>query len=104
MTWDSALHCADIAMYEGKANGKACVRVYESGMQSIVLQRLETASELQRALVRGEMTLHYQPIVSNRRGAGGREAGEAVGSWQRPPPWPGPPPPILSRPAAAGPI
>ena len=83
-TWDSALHCADIAMYEAKANGKACVRIYESGMQSIVLQRLETASELQRALVRGEMTLHYQPIVSNRRGSEVVEQVEALVRWQHP--------------------
>jgi diguanylate cyclase (GGDEF)-like protein len=84
MTWDSALHCADIAMYEAKANGKACVRVYESGMQSTVLQRLETTSELQRALARGEMTLHYQPIVSNGRGAETVEQVEALVRWQHP--------------------
>ena len=69
--WDTALQNADVAMYAAKASGKACCRTYEPGMNSAVLSRLEIASDLQRAIGAGELTLHYQPVVS--LGAGGRQ-------------------------------
>jgi len=61
---DIALREADMAMYVAKVDGKACFRIYERGMHSLVLQRLEIGAELKRALAGGELSLHYQPVVS----------------------------------------
>ena len=64
MTWTTALQHADVAMYASKADGKGCFRIYEPGMHSAVLKRLEIAAELQNAVLRDELVLHYQPVVS----------------------------------------
>lgn len=60
------LRQADIAMYEAKAEGKGCSRVFRPGMQSPMLQRLATATELRGAADRGELLLEYQPLVDLR--------------------------------------
>ena len=57
---------ADIAMYEAKAAGKACFRMFRPGMQSSILQRLEMAVELRGAAERNELVLAYQPLVNLR--------------------------------------
>jgi diguanylate cyclase (GGDEF)-like protein/PAS domain S-box-containing protein len=54
---------ADIAMYEAKAAGKGCYRVFRPGMQSTMLHHLELAVELRGAAARGELLLEYQPLV-----------------------------------------
>ena len=64
ITWTTALQRADVAMYASKADGKGCYRIYEAGMHSAVLKRLEIAAELQNAVLRDELVLHYQPVVS----------------------------------------
>jgi diguanylate cyclase (GGDEF)-like protein/PAS domain S-box-containing protein len=85
ITWDTALQHADLAMYVAKADGKARFRVYEPGMNSAVLKRLEIGSELPRALARGEMSLHYQPVVSMGLVGGRRvEKVEALVRWNHP--------------------
>jgi diguanylate cyclase (GGDEF)-like protein len=83
VTWEAAMQHADVAMYEAKTEGKASVRVYETGMQSLLLQRLSIASELKRAIAADEMTLHYQPIVPTE-GQQQREQVEALVRWQHP--------------------
>lgn len=57
---------ADIAMYEAKAAGKGCFRLFQPGMQSSILQRLEMAVELRGAVERNELLLEYQPLVDLR--------------------------------------
>ena len=57
---------ADIAMYEAKADGKGCFRVFRAGMQSTMLHRLEVAVELRGAADRGDLLLEYQPLVDMR--------------------------------------
>jgi diguanylate cyclase (GGDEF)-like protein/PAS domain S-box-containing protein len=85
VTWDTALQHADLAMYVAKADGKGRFRVYEPGMNSAVLKRLEIGSELPRALARGEMSLHYQPVVSMGLVGGRRvEKVEALVRWNHP--------------------
>ncbi|HEX5910553.1 MAG TPA: bifunctional diguanylate cyclase/phosphodiesterase [Thermoleophilaceae bacterium] len=64
---------ADAAMYEAKATG-ASVVVYAAGTPD-PLERLEVAARLRHAIDRGELELHYQPIVSLAlRGTVGMEA------------------------------
>jgi EAL domain-containing protein (putative c-di-GMP-specific phosphodiesterase class I) len=57
------LRDADVAMYAAKAEGKARYSVYESSMHEAVVARVEVTADLQRAIEREELVLHYQPIV-----------------------------------------
>src|SRR4051812_46964159 len=60
---DDLLRNADLAMYRAKGLGKGRFQMFEPGMHVAVLQRLELEVDLQRALDRSEMVVHYQPIV-----------------------------------------
>jgi diguanylate cyclase (GGDEF)-like protein len=60
---DDLLRNADLAMYRAKGLGKARFQMFEPGMHVAVLERLELEVDLQRALDRAEMCVHYQPIV-----------------------------------------
>src|SRR5581483_9851262 len=57
------LRDADVAMYAAKAQGKARYSVYEPSMHAAVVARVEVTVDLQRAIERDELVLHYQPIV-----------------------------------------
>jgi diguanylate cyclase (GGDEF)-like protein len=60
---DDLLRNADLAMYRAKGLGKARFQLFEPGMHVQVLERLELEVDLQRALDRAEMCVHYQPII-----------------------------------------
>ena len=60
---DDLLRNADLAMYRAKGLGKGRYQVFEPGMHVAVLERLELEVDLQRALDRDEISVHYQPIV-----------------------------------------
>jgi diguanylate cyclase (GGDEF)-like protein/PAS domain S-box-containing protein len=79
---EELLRDADVAMYSAKANGKDRVEVFESAMQTAVLERLELANQLRRAVERHEFVVYYQPIVeiSTERVIGT----EALVRWQHP--------------------
>jgi diguanylate cyclase (GGDEF)-like protein len=65
--YDSArdvLRDADVAMYRAKADGKNRCVLFDATMHQQAVARLELESNLRRALERGELLLHYQPIVS----------------------------------------
>jgi diguanylate cyclase (GGDEF)-like protein/PAS domain S-box-containing protein len=76
------LRNADIAMYQVKQTGRNGVCVYQPEMQTEVLQKLELESALWGALERGELEMHYQPVVSldSDRFVGA----EALMRWHRP--------------------
>ncbi|HMK11997.1 MAG TPA: EAL domain-containing protein [Acidimicrobiales bacterium] len=57
------LRNADIAMYEAKAAGRACVRVFDDNARADIVRRLDTEHALHKAVERGELRLYYQPIV-----------------------------------------
>src|SRR4051794_31057338 len=79
---DDLLRNADLAMYRAKGLGKGRHAMFEPGMHVAVLERLELEVDLQRALERGEMVLHYQPIVEL---ASGHIVGvEALVRWRHP--------------------
>ncbi|HUP61313.1 MAG TPA: EAL domain-containing protein [Thermoanaerobaculia bacterium] len=61
---DELLRDADIAMYRAKAMGRAGHEVFHPGMHTTAVAQLQLESDLRRALDRGEIVLHYQPIVS----------------------------------------
>ena len=57
------LRDADIAMYRAKELGHARHVVFDPALHGRALALLELESDLRRALDRGELELHYQPIV-----------------------------------------
>lgn len=73
---------ADIALYRAKATGKGHAVVFAASMGTEAVERLELQTDLQRALRRGELRLHYQPIVdlSTQTAIGA----EALVRWQHP--------------------
>jgi EAL domain-containing protein (putative c-di-GMP-specific phosphodiesterase class I) len=52
-----------MAMYRAKSRGRGCYAAYERGMRAAIVSRLEVEADLRRAIERGELELHYQPVV-----------------------------------------
>jgi diguanylate cyclase (GGDEF)-like protein len=61
---DDILRDADTAMYEAKNSGKARHIVFDKGMHSEVMQRLQLEKELRAAAHSLDFRLYYQPIVN----------------------------------------
>jgi diguanylate cyclase (GGDEF)-like protein/PAS domain S-box-containing protein len=76
------LRDAHIAMYRAKALGGGRREVFDHAMASRSLERMRLENELRRAIERGELRLHYQPIV--RLDDGTVAAFEALLRWPRP--------------------
>ena len=75
------LRDADIAMYRAKARGKARHEVFDTAMHDRTVELLGFETDLRRAIERGELRVHYQPVVDL---GSGRVAGfEALLRWQR---------------------
>ncbi len=79
---EDLLRNADVAMYHAKAQGKACIVVFEAGMHTAVLSRLELQGDLKRAVERDELVLAYQPIVA--LGSQRIVGAEALLRWRHP--------------------
>lgn len=79
---EELLRDAEIAMYRAKRRGARRYEIFDIPMHEDVVKLLQLESDLRRALDRGELRLHYQPIVSlkTRRIA----AFEALVRWQHP--------------------
>src|SRR5262249_16567861 len=76
------LRDADTALYRAKAQGPGRYEVFDQTMHLRAVALLQTETDLRRALERGELALHYQPIVklADRRLAGF----EALARWNHP--------------------
>jgi diguanylate cyclase (GGDEF)-like protein len=73
---------ADTAMFEAKNRGRDRVVVFDSALSGRAKARLDMTQELRYAVERGELELHYQPVLDLRQG---RVAGvEALLRWNRP--------------------
>jgi EAL domain-containing protein (putative c-di-GMP-specific phosphodiesterase class I) len=69
-------------MYQAKGQGRNRTVVFDTAMRQEALDRLEIQRDLRRAVRRGEITLHYQPVVEL---ATGQISGlEALARWQHP--------------------
>ena len=79
---DDLIRNADTAMYAAKADGKGKCVVFQPAMHRRTLEFFEVQADLRRALIRGEFTLHYQPIVDFRTGC--IEGLEALVRWNHP--------------------
>ncbi|MFD1300207.1 EAL domain-containing protein [Methylobacterium marchantiae] len=60
---DPLLRHADLALYRAKAAGRNTVRVYEASMDAAIEDRIQLEFELREAVLRHDLTLHYQPVV-----------------------------------------
>jgi diguanylate cyclase (GGDEF)-like protein/PAS domain S-box-containing protein len=75
------LRDADIAMYRAKARGKARHEVFDTAMHERTIELLGFETDLRRAIERGELRVHYQPLIQM---TSGRVVGfEALLRWQR---------------------
>ncbi|MFY0407638.1 putative bifunctional diguanylate cyclase/phosphodiesterase [Solicola sp. PLA-1-18] len=76
------LRDADVALYAAKGQGKRCVVVYADGMTDTVRRRSNLQQDLRGAADRGEIGVHFQPIVEL---ATSRVVGyEALARWDHP--------------------
>ncbi|MCW2613054.1 MAG: hypothetical protein JWN08_48 [Frankiales bacterium] len=73
---------ADVAMYRAKAQGKHRCVVFAPGMRDELQARTVLETELRQAVGRGQLTVHFQPVVDARTG---RVAStEALLRWEHP--------------------
>src|SRR5206468_797405 len=79
---DALVRDADLALYAAKAAGRGKHRLYEPSMHSEAAERQILENDLRQAIERGELSVHYQPIV---RTAGEEVSGfESLVRWQHP--------------------
>ncbi|MGE3571724.1 MAG: EAL domain-containing protein [Burkholderiales bacterium] len=73
---------ADAAMYHAKESGRANYQFFTEQMNQAASRRLALEADLRGAAQKGELALHYQPIVSLKDGAVAGQ--EALLRWQHP--------------------
>jgi diguanylate cyclase (GGDEF)-like protein len=61
---EELLKNADMALYRAKAEGRGIFRFFEAEMDATIKARRALESSLREALVEGQFTLHYQPILN----------------------------------------
>ncbi|MFQ5679199.1 MAG: putative bifunctional diguanylate cyclase/phosphodiesterase [Gemmatimonadota bacterium] len=78
---DEIIRQADLAMYEAKRRGGSCYQVYSPELdEESTASALHVEGALREAIERGDLTLHYQPVVEL---AGSMIVGvEALVRWQ----------------------
>jgi len=61
---ETLLRNADTAMYAAKRQGKSRYAVFEPAMHAIVVERLDLAADLSRAVEKNQLHLCYEPQIS----------------------------------------
>lgn len=75
-------HCADIALYRAKQAGRGKARFFDPTMDREVRERRHIEHELRHAILRNQLSVAYQPLVST---ASGEITGyEALLRWTHP--------------------
>jgi EAL domain-containing protein (putative c-di-GMP-specific phosphodiesterase class I) len=78
---ETLIRNADAAMYAAKELGRANYQFFTAQMNQAASRRIALESELRRALGKGELRVHYQPMA---RANGGIAGYEALVRWQHP--------------------
>ena len=73
---------ADIAMYRAKASGGNAYRFFSDSMSAAALRHMQLEIGLRQAMERGQLILHYQPVVDLSTGEVTRA--EALVRWLHP--------------------
>jgi diguanylate cyclase (GGDEF)-like protein len=73
---------ADIAMYRAKQNGRNRYELFDAAMQHWVTTQIALEHDLRHAVLRNELQLAYQPIVTSETGE--IRGFEALLRWNRP--------------------
>ena len=76
------LRNADTAMYRAKDRGRNHWEIFDTKMQEQINQRNDVETQLRQALARGELAVHYQPVVRLTDAA--IIGAEALLRWQHP--------------------
>jgi diguanylate cyclase (GGDEF)-like protein/PAS domain S-box-containing protein len=79
---ETLIRNADAAMYHAKEMGRANYQFFTEQMNLSAARRLSLENDLRRALSKGELRVHYQPIVDARSGR--VSSHEALVRWQHP--------------------
>jgi diguanylate cyclase (GGDEF)-like protein/PAS domain S-box-containing protein len=79
---ETLIRNADAAMYHAKESGRANYQFFTEQMNLSASRRLSLENDLRRALSRGELRLHFQPIVEAQSAR--VAAHEALVRWQHP--------------------
>jgi diguanylate cyclase (GGDEF)-like protein len=73
---------ADLALYQAKAEGRHCARLFHAGLRAVAEGKVLRDTELHQALEHGEFELYYQPQI--RLADGGLAGAEALLRWRHP--------------------
>ncbi|WP_060507582.1 phosphodiesterase DibA [Pseudomonas sp. NBRC 111124] len=79
---EQLLRNADSALFKAKGNGRACYALYTEELTAHAQHRVETASELRRALAKDELRVFFQPV--HDLFTAGMVGVEALVRWQHP--------------------
>jgi diguanylate cyclase (GGDEF)-like protein/PAS domain S-box-containing protein len=79
---DQLMKNADLALYRCKADGGGVYRFFEAQMDARMQERRALELDIRKALVNGEFTVNYQPIVNLKTGK--VTACEALIRWHQP--------------------
>jgi diguanylate cyclase (GGDEF)-like protein len=60
------LHGADLAMYEGKRNGRGVYRFFDTDLDLILRERAALEADLRAAVEAGDIVPYFQPVVDLR--------------------------------------
>jgi len=60
---DSLVKCADIAMYQAKANGKGKMELYDTKMSEQYSRMYDIQNGLKRLIQEAAFNIHFQPVV-----------------------------------------
>jgi diguanylate cyclase (GGDEF)-like protein/PAS domain S-box-containing protein len=64
---DQLMKHADLALYRAKSEGRGTYRFFQPEMDQRMQARRKLEGDLRSALIKGEFTLHYQPLVNVER-------------------------------------
>ena len=78
----SLIRNADTAMYRAKERGRDNFQVFTPAMEATLLEVLALENDLNHALEREELVVHYQPVMDIKSGR--IVGGEALLRWQHP--------------------
>jgi diguanylate cyclase (GGDEF)-like protein len=65
---EAPIRDADAALYRAKERGRGGYEIFDEVLRSRVIDHVQTENDLRRALQRGELELHFQPVVDLRSG------------------------------------